>query len=151
MADEPTASKRKGSSKLAAQDVEAIRFAQQLKGGAKLATAHYGIGSSRVYAIWKSDDPMSFASLGRPNLPSWFPGAAAGALASGALASGALASGALASGAAACSTSAGSSSAAAPIAAPAAAPKKKSKSQKAALKGVAEQLTRMTLELSDSE
>ncbi|RHZ57350.1 hypothetical protein Glove_390g35 [Diversispora epigaea] len=58
---------------LVKDDIDAILYAKDLKGGSKKVSEWYKISTPKCNKIWKSEDPYSYAnSIGDPNLPDWY-------------------------------------------------------------------------------
>ncbi|CAG8596363.1 1174_t:CDS:2, partial [Diversispora eburnea] len=73
LSEKPTKS-RPPLARLAKDDITAILYAKELKGGSKKVSEWYKIGNPKCNKIWKSEDPYSYAnSIGDPNLPDWYP------------------------------------------------------------------------------
>ncbi|RHZ76233.1 hypothetical protein Glove_199g98 [Diversispora epigaea] len=73
LSEKPTKS-RPPLARLAKDDITAILYAKELKGGSKKVSEWYKIGTPKCNKIWKSENPYSYAnSIEDANLPDWYP------------------------------------------------------------------------------
>ncbi|CAG8635753.1 11513_t:CDS:2, partial [Diversispora eburnea] len=73
LSEKPTKS-RSALAQLAKDDITAILYTKELKGGSKKVSEWYKIGTPKCNKIWKSENPYSYVnSIEDANLPNWYP------------------------------------------------------------------------------